>query len=129
MIWNESRGKAEVMGDNNCATGLVQLHVGGVDSTTGKKCGTDNRVMLPEALRHLPSEAFKDPVVNLTASLHLFHVMSGKSRPLDAASNYAGFSSSKIAGAQSFLGQLRHWMDTGLDKRLATREMQLAQRD
>lgn len=121
MIWNESRGKALVHGDNGCATGLGQLHVGGTD-TFGKKCRADNRVLLPEDLRYLPTSAFWDPEINLRASVHIFRTRGGDSRPLDAASNYAGFLSSKSSKARRFLGKLRHWLDTGLEKRLLERE-------
>lgn len=119
MIWNESRGQAGVIGDHGCAYGLGQLHLGG-RSTKGKKCG-NIRAMLPEELRHLPSSEFLKPEVNLAASLRVFIVRSGKSRPLDAAANYAGFASSKSEPAQDFLGKLRWWMDTGLTTRLQER--------
>jgi len=73
-------------------------------------------------LKELPTAAFFDPETNLKASVHLFILRGGATRPLDAASNYAGYPSSKVPAAQVFLGKLKHWLNTGLEERLLERE-------
>jgi hypothetical protein len=122
IIWNETRGNPDPLprGDNGCAMGLMQIHVGGFQTNGMIKCRNDNRKLLPKHLK-LPKEYFLNPQINLEAGAYLLQRKRGKGTAFSASARYAGC---KPEGKCAHMVWGRHhwWWITGLDKRIISLE-------
>ena len=115
IVWNESRGKPDVIGDKGCAVGLMQIHVGGLNKK-GKPCPADNRPLLPEHLR-VTREEFLNPSINLEAGAYLLLYKKGGGTAFSATARYAGCQP-KSGCANRIWSRHYWWWLTGLKKRV-----------
>lgn len=115
IIWNESRGHYDVMGDAGCAYGLMQLHVGGCNDD-GKRCTADNRRLFPEYLQ-IPSAYFINPTINLQAGAIKLLLSKKRGSAFSASARYAGCAPNGQC-ARRLWGRHKWWWQTGLRKRI-----------
>jgi hypothetical protein len=123
IAWNESRGRADAVGDKGCSLGLYQIQVGGM--STDKRMCADNRLILRHG-RDLPRATFLDPWSATPAALELLRLRGSKTDPDGALASYAGCRGRVAVAplpdqppgcAYLVLGRHEWWRQTGLDAR------------
>lgn len=118
IIWNESAGIPTVVGDNGCAKGLSQIHVGGFGVKNGVtfKCPNDLRRLLPKDLIRDTND-YMDVELNLKVGIYFYSKLSNEMNPFDALSVYAGCKPNTEC-ARYILGKHLYWLKSGLLERI-----------
>lgn len=129
IAWNETRGRPGLVGDDGCAWGMFQIHVGGL-GTKRQVCHSDARLVLPLEY-DLPREACLDATLSTRAALLLLRMRGSRSNADAALASYAGCQrptarrvkeNDPPTCAERVLERHRWWRETGLDDRWAALE-------